>query len=170
MSRPLIIPLLAALLLLAPPAWGQQPPSEVQDPLLDRMVGEWSMTGRVMGDSVRYDADGKWVLGHQFLRLRMTDVNDPPEYAAHVYIGIDTTSTRYVAHWLDTSGGTSSTTLGQGRRTGDTLTFRFEYPNGPFRTTFERVRADVWQVRMRSKSDAGDWQPFADFEMRRAEP
>jgi hypothetical protein len=47
------------------------------------------MRGQVQGDSVQYDADAEWVLGHQFLRLRMTDLNDPPQYAAHVYIGYD---------------------------------------------------------------------------------
>ena len=47
------------------------------------------MTGHVRGDSVQYDARGEWVLNHQFLSIRMEDVNSPPEYAAHVYIGYD---------------------------------------------------------------------------------
>lgn len=123
-----------------------------------------------MDDSVRYDATAEWVLGHQFLRLRMTDVNRPPQYAAHVYIGYDSTAQRYVAHWLDTSGGEASTTLGHGQRQGDSLAFRFEYPDGPFRTTFARRPDGAWRVRMRSKSESGAWQSFADYRMTRVKP
>ena len=78
--------------------------SRFQYALLDRLTGEWTMTGQVMGDSVQYNADAEWLLDHQFLRLHMTDVNDPPEYSAHVYVGYDSTAQQYVAHWLNTTG------------------------------------------------------------------
>lgn len=158
----------ALCLLVVAPASAQTDPPAVDDDLLDQLVGPWTMTGHVMRDSVRYDAQAEWVLGHQFLRLRMTDVHQPPEYAAHVYIGVDSSAQRYVAHWLDTSGGEASTTLGRGRRKGDRLTFRFEYPDGPFRTTFARQPDGTWRVRMRSQSESGEWQPFAAYTMRPA--
>jgi hypothetical protein len=66
-----------------------------------------------------------------------------------------------------TTGGRASTTLGTGQRTDGTLTFRFDYPDDPFRTTFERHSAGKWYVRMRSQSDAGTWEPFADYTMMR---
>ena len=156
-------------LLCAAPAGAQAPPP-VADALLDGLVGTWTLTGQVMGDSVRYDADAEWVLGHQFLRLRMTDAQRPPQYAAHVYVGYDSTAQRYVAHWLDTTGGGASTTLGTGRRTDSTLTFRFDYPDGPFRTTFEHRADGRWRVRMRSKDASGTWTPFASYSMTRAAP
>lgn len=139
--------------------------SRFQDAFLDDLTGEWVMTGHVMGDSVQYDAEAQWVLGHQFLRLQMTDVTSPPEYAAHVYIGHNPAEKEYVAHWLDTSGGGASTTLGHGERTGDRVTFRFDYPDGPFRTTFERSANGRWRVQMRSKEESGEWSSFADFVM-----
>lgn len=158
-------------LLVAAPAPAQEADtSRFQDPFLDQLVGTWTMTGHVMGDSVQYDATAEWVLGHQFLRLRMADVTQPPQYAAHVYIGYDAAADRYVAHWLDTSGGKASTTLGHGQRQGDTLRFRFDYPDGPFRTIFEWRADGTWRVRMRSKSEAGRWEPFANFRMTHANP
>lgn len=126
------------------------------------------MVGHVMGDSVKYDADGKWVLNHQFLRFRMEDVNAPPEYVAHVYIGYDRTKNDYVAHWLDSSGGRPSKTLGYGEQDGTGITFSFEYPDGPFRTTFEENEDGTWHVLMRAKGDDGDWSTFAEYDMRRS--
>lgn len=55
------------------------------------------MTGHVQGDSVQYDANGEWALNHRFLRIRMKDINSPPGYAAHVYIGYDQEDQEYVA-------------------------------------------------------------------------
>lgn len=134
-----------------------------KDVLLDDLVGEWTMEGHVRGDSVTYDATASWVLRHQFLRVNMEDVQEPPEYVAHVYIGFDPETETYVAHWLDDSGGGPSKTLGTGRRDGDTLTFQFEYPQGPFRTVFQRRSSDRWVVRMRAQGEDGDWVRFADF-------
>lgn len=128
------------------------------------------MTSHVMDDSVRYDATAEWVLGHQFLRLQMTDVNQPPQYATHVYIGYDSTGQRYVAHWLDISGGGASTTLGHGRRQNDTLIFRFDDSDGPYRTAFEHRPDGTGRVRMRSKSESGEWRPFAAYTMRPTRP
>lgn len=170
MRRSVVFLAILLLFVLSPPAQAQEADTTgFQDALLDQLVGNWTMTGHVMGDSVRYDAEAQWVLGHQFLRLRMTDVNTPPEYAAHIYIGYDPSKDAYVAHWLDTAGGQPSTTLGYGHREGDAVMFRFEYPDGPFRTTFEQDPDGTWHVRMRSKSEAGEWQPFAVYVLRRSD-
>jgi hypothetical protein len=45
------------------------------------------------------------VLNHQFLRIHMKDVAEPPAYEALVYIGYQHADQRYVAHWLDVYGG-----------------------------------------------------------------
>lgn len=63
--------------------------------------------------------------------LEMRDVHDPPAYDAHVYIGHDNASDRYVAHWIGLFGGRWSETLGFGSRDGDSIRFVFEYPDGP---------------------------------------
>lgn len=148
----------------ASPASAQEADS-LRDAFLDRLTGSWTMTGHVRGDSVQYDARGEWVLNHQFLSIRMEDVNSPPEYAAHVYIGYDQEDQEYVAHWLDSFGGGPSETLGYGQRDGNAIVFKFKYPDGPFRTTFERGTGRTWHVLMRSKGDDGKWSTFAEYEV-----
>jgi hypothetical protein len=75
-------------------------------------------------------------LNHRFLCLEMRGTARVPTYEAIVFIGRDNLSERYVAHWLDVSGGRWSETLGYGTKSGQAVEFVFEYPDGPFRTTF----------------------------------
>lgn len=152
-----------AILAVSCPALAQDGDGPLQDPFLDDLTGTWTMTGHVMGDSVEYNATGQWVLNHQFLRLRMEDVNAPPEYVAQVFIGYDHKEEEYVAHWLDSSGGRPSKTLGYAQREENALEFKFDYPDGPFRTTFVKKTDERWHVLMRSKGDDGEWSTFAEY-------
>ena len=161
--RPSIL-LCLGLLIFATPVDAQDTEGPLQDAFLDGLAGAWSMNGHVMGDSVTYDANGTWVLNHQFLRFRMEDVHSPPEYVARVFVGYDPKEEEYVAHWLDSSGGRPSKTLGYGERENGALTFTFEYPDGPFRTTFEATSDTTWHIHMRSKAD-GKWSTFAEYDV-----
>lgn len=142
-------------LILSAPVAAHEAGETLEDPFLDDLVGTWTMTGHVRGDSIEYHARGGWVLNDQFLRFRMEDVNAPPAYAARVYIGYDREEQEYVAHWLDVTGGGSSKTIGYGQLENGSVQFNFDYPEGPFRTTFERKRDAVWHILMRSKGDDG---------------
>jgi len=141
------------------PMDGPQRPFE--DSLVGQLAGTWFMSGRMGSRPVGYDLHAGWVLGHQFLRLEMRDTARVPAYEARVFIGRDNMSDRYVAHWLDVFGGRWSETLGYGTRTGQAVEFVFEYPDGPFRTTFARSATGVWTVRMRQRAATGQWQDFA---------
>lgn len=166
MSRRFLVVLCLGLFLLRPAlAQEEGEPPHLEDAFLDRLTGTWTLTGHVMGDSVTYAADAEWVLKHQFLRLRMEDVNTPPEYVAHVYIGYDPEEEEYVAHWLDDFGGRSSQTLGYGQREGEAITFEFDYPDGPFHTTFEQKNGEAWHVLMRAQQDDGSWSTFAEYDV-----
>lgn len=139
-----------------------------QDSLLDRLTGAWSMSGAVRGRSATLTFSGDWVLNHQFLKLEMRDVKVPPAYQAAVYIGYDNASERYVAHWLDNFGGRFSETLGFGQRAGTAIAFVFEYPDGPFHTTFTLdPRAGTWAVLMRDRGPNGAWREFAHYALER---
>jgi len=138
-----------------------------QDALIERLAGEWRMTGQVRGRAAESTASGAWTLAHQWLRLEMKDVAQPPAYEAHVYIGYDNKSERYVAHWLDVFGGRFSETLGYGVREKDAVRFVFEYPDGPFHTTFTAQPDGTWSLLMRTKNDAGSWVTFAEYTLRR---
>jgi hypothetical protein len=138
-----------------------------RSPLAD-LVGAWSMDGQVGAQPVRYALRADWALGGAFLRLAMSDVEPPSDYQAEVFIGWDPVSEHFVCHWLDVFGARASETLGFGIFDGDSLTFVFEYPDGPFRTTFERDSAKKWRVTMRSKEGRGPWRTFAEYTLTRA--
>jgi hypothetical protein len=139
-----------------------------RDPLVDNLVGTWKLAGKVMGRSADHTVQAEWVLNHQFLRIHETnDAATKPgdvSYEAIVMLGYDNASERYVAHWIDVYGGRFSETLGYGSRSGNDIRLVFEYPDGPFRTTF-RWKPDVgqWQWLMQGKDKSGQWVEFADM-------
>ncbi len=139
-----------------------------RDDLLDNLVGNWRLTRKIRGQAVENSLKAEWVLNHQFLQIHMRDVNTPPAYEAMIFIGYDNTSERYVAHWLDVFGGRFSETLGYGVRSGNSIKFVFEYPDGPFHNTFTWDReAKTWNFLMRSKDKTGKWAVFAEDNLRR---
>ena len=163
-----------ATFILVFPARAQQPepldgPGRVfQDSLVERLVGDWTMPGTIQGEAVTFSLHAEWVLNHQFLRLDMRNVTDPSAYEAAVYIGRDNTSERYVAHWLDVFGGRWSETLGYGTKVGNEIRFVFEYPDGPFHTTFTfDARTGRWALLMRNRAPDGTWREFARYELHR---
>ena len=160
-----------SLAIFAPDAHAQTaldgPERPFQDSLVDQLAGQWFMGGNMGRQQVGYTVTAEWVLNHQFLRFAMRDTSRTPSYEAHVYIGRDNTSDRYVAHWIDVFGGRWSETLGYGLRTGNTIEFLFEYADGPFRTAFTLVSPGVWTVQMRQRAGTGPWRPFAQYSLRR---
>lgn len=140
-----------------------------RDELLDNLVGSWRLTRKIRGQTVENSIKVEWVLNHQFIQIHMKDVNSSPAYEAMVFIGYDNTSERYVAHWLDVFGGRFSETLGYGTRSGNSIKFVFEYPDGPFHNTFTwDPEARTWTFLMRSKDKTGKWVVFAEDNLRRS--
>lgn len=91
------------------------------------------------------------------------DVVSPPGYVAKVSIGNDCMSERYVVHWLDNFGERFSETLGYGIKNGQTIEFRFEYPDAPFSNKFTYdSKDDSWHFHMTTKNEKGEvgcfWQ------------
>jgi hypothetical protein len=148
-------------------------PSHVfSDPLLDHMVGVWHLSGKVMGRNADHLVEVNWILNHQFLQIHEKDVSASPAangtvpYEAMVLVGYDNTSERYVAHWNDVFGGRFSETLGYGVRSGDEVRFVFEYPDGPFHTTFRWLpESHQWTWLMQTKNKTGQWTDFATLSL-----
>jgi hypothetical protein len=144
------------------------PKHPVADDLLDKLAGSWKVVGAVVGQSASYTAEADWVLHHQFLQFHMLGLhpippNDVP-YEAMVFISYDHMSERYVCHWMDIYGGRSSESLGFGQRNGQSIEFVFEYPTGPFHTSFRWIpESGTWQATMRTKVGTGDWIDFASL-------
>jgi hypothetical protein len=141
-------------------------PGPLDDPFLDNLVGKWKLTRKVHGTTVVNTLDVKWVLQHRFLQMRMKDVANPPDYEALVLIGYDSVNERYVAHWCDDFGGAYSA-VGYGKRDGNSIQFRFEYPDGPFFNTFNWEPVERgWRMVLESSKD-GKRAPFAEDTVRR---
>jgi hypothetical protein len=143
-----------------------------QDALLDNLKGAWKLSGKIMGRVADHTVEAEWVLNHQFLRIEERD-NTPATgasvpYEAMIMIGYDNASERYVAHWTDVYGGRFSETLGYGTRAENEIRFLFEYPDGPFHTTF-RWKPDEkqWEWLMQTKNKTGHWVDFADLTLTR---
>jgi hypothetical protein len=57
-------------------------------------------------------------------------------YEAIWFLGYDPVIEKYVLHLFDVFGARFSETLGCGTRDGNSMHFTFEYPDGPFHSTF----------------------------------
>jgi len=92
------------VLALSAPALAQQPVGQdgpahpFQDSLMAQLVGQWTMSGDMLGSPEPFTLRVEWVLHHQFLRLEMRDPSNPSKYEAVSYVGYDNASERYVAH------------------------------------------------------------------------
>jgi hypothetical protein len=168
---------LSALLLVAliPARSGAQAPAVMRDGLVDRMAGAWAMEGKIMGRAAHHRVQADWVLNHQFLRIQEdTDSAAPASerrYEATWFLGYDAVSERYVLHLLDMFGARFSETLGYGVRDGDAIRFTFEYPDGPFHTTFRWSPAGgTWEWLMEQKDKDGKWTTFAELTLARPAP
>jgi hypothetical protein len=151
----------------------QGPSPEWQDDLVDHLTGTWKLTGAVMGREAHHTVTAEWVLYHQFLRIHEKTADGAPEserrYEAVWFLGYDATSERYVLHLLDVFGARYSETLGYGTRDGNTIRFVFEYPDGPFHTTYRwSPQEHNWQWLLEQKDKDGKWFTFADLKLTRA--
>ena len=143
-----------------------------RDGLLDNLQGRWKLTGIVMRSPREMDLSAEWVLNHQFLLVHEKDTaagKGKIPYEAQIYIGYDNASDRYVIHWIDIFGGRFSETLGYGTRSGNSIKFVFEYPDGPFHNTFTwNPEEKSWRFFLEQKDAEGKWKTFADQKALRA--
>jgi len=167
MLHKFILAAVTVLCLCLGSALGQEPldgPNRIfRDELLDKLAGNWKLTRKIRGRTVENSVRAEWVLNHQFLLVHMKDVATPSTYEAMVYIGYDNASERYVVHWLDLFGGRFSETLGYGSRSGNSIKFVFEYPDGPFHNTFTwDEKTGGWNFLLETKDKTGKWVVFAE--------
>lgn len=166
---------IAAVALLSLPAQAQQ--TAFQDALLERLAGQWVLSGEIDGTQTTHDVIVEWVLGHGYIQMREVSreksAAGEPAYEAIVYIGWDEALGQYACLWLDNtgSGGLSGQPIGYGKRAGDRIDFLFRGADGSaFHTTFAYDRlADTWQWLMDAEA-AGKRQPFARVALRRKDP
>jgi hypothetical protein len=163
---------LIALVLMSVSAAVAQAPAEWRDELVEHMAGNWKLGGQVVGRDAHHEVQAEWELNRQFLRINEKTAADAPaaerRYEAIWYLGYDPLSERYVLHLLDVFGARFSETLGYGVRDGNAIRFVFEYPDGPFHTTFRwSPEKDSWEWSMEQKDKDGKWASFANLTLTR---
>ena len=107
---------------------------------LDHLIGHWELTGQMGNTHLQQAVTAQWVLGHCFVELHFTSTIPTPEsqppYQATYFIGYDEKDNTYIMHLLDTFGAGYSRVIGLGKRDINTISFIFQYPEGPFVNRF----------------------------------
>lgn len=139
-------------------------PDPAADSVLARLIGEWTMVGRVGGDSVQYTLRVQRLLQGRYIGLHMLDDATPPGYEARVMIGADTTASRIIVHWLDSFGAAYSVPAGYGSARGDTIAFTIAYATGTFRDVLSANGDGTWRLQIDAQAGDG-WNSFADYRL-----
>ncbi len=147
-----------------------QQPSAFHDDLLDHLAGTWVLQGTIMGKPATHEVTAEWVLGNQYLRFHEVSrekQGDHPQYEAMVFIGWDPKTGEYVCVWLDDFGFAYDNAIGRAKRNGNEIPFLFQYPDGPFHTTFAYAPGSgSWEMRMDNEQE-GKLKPFARTKLTR---
>lgn len=160
---------IAAAFAVADAVVAAEPPSPtVRDPFLAQLAGRWTLSGAVLGKSVRYRGDATWVLDGGWLRLALVDRATPPGYQADVYVGFDSKAGDYIAHWLDRFGAAGARVVATGHRDGQTLVLLFPYDGSPFRDTLTLASDGArGSLLLESQKPDGSWSTFASYTLTR---
>lgn len=131
------------------------------DPLLSRLVGEWTGTGTVLEQPSTIRMSWTWELGGQFLRLTFrNEMGIAPKmrvFEGHAYYR-PAGENRYQGMWFDNAGMFRPL---DARRDGDALVSRWGTPDTEEGETTYRLRADgTMDVVDRVKSKDGTWRTF----------
>jgi len=98
---------------------------------LDRLVGEWLLTGEMGEVELRQHVQARWVLGGRFLWMHCKSETGPDnptaEYEAIYLFGYNREEDTFVMHLLDTTEVPTTCVLGRASREGDRLPFVFDY-------------------------------------------
>jgi hypothetical protein len=143
--------------------------ADADNAYLEKLTGEWDMTGEMSGKALRYHASGQRVLQGGFLRLHMIDADPDPQYEADVFIGVDTRRHDFIAHWLDRFGAAGARVVGTGKRDdAQHLVVIFPYVSGAFRDTFTLLPDGDWSLLLEFRKPSGSWSTFATYTLVRA--
>lgn len=131
------------------------------DPLLDRLVGKWTLSGPMAGKPVLHDVTARWVLDAEYVEIhevsRDRKRNGAPAYEAIVYVGRDSATREYAALWLDNTayGAFAPAGTGHGFAAGDSIAFVFtSSPTSHVYNTFKYdAKADTWEWHLDNEDD-----------------
>jgi len=150
--RKLTIAALATLAITCNAAFAED--AKHPEALLDRLAGDWVLSGQIAGKQTTHDISADWTLNHGYLRLheisREKKSSGEPAYEAIIFIAYDKKTENDTCLWLDSTSneGLDAQAMGHARRLGNSLPFVFRDPNGQvsFENTFAYdPAADSWK-------------------------
>jgi len=168
---------LTAIVLLMVPLSAVAQQQGIRDGLLDRLAGDWVMTGTIAGAAVTHDIKSEWVLEHNYIRFhevsRERTESGSPQYEAIVFIGRHPQFDGYACLWLDSTGweGLDGRVIGHAKPEKDRLAFVFELVDGGkiHNTLMHRQESDTWDWHIDLEDESGR-REFARVELTRKRP
>jgi len=159
---------LAFLGILLPQSRAEDPPP-APEALLDRMTGEWVMTGTIRDKPVTHDVHVDWILKRQYLRIhevsRETAADGSLAYEAWIHVVWNDDKGEYAVMWLDSTGKTdfAAEGVGHAKPDGDRIPFVWNSADGSgIRNTFAYDRAnDRWSWAIDNVESSGTKESFA---------
>lgn len=137
--------------------------------ILQKLDGNWVVTGDVRGKPVQYNVITTPALQGKFTEISMNDVQVPSQYEARIFIGFDSDSNQIIAHWMDSFGAQYSIPHGTGSISENTIEFIVPYPDSPFKDRFEySPEGDAWILEITAQQPNNTWKHFAKYSFRRA--
>ena len=166
---------LAFISLVVPAARAQNQATSAAEALMDKMTGQWVMTGTIAKKATTHDVDVDWVLKRQYIRIhevsRDKDASGGIGYEAWIYLVWDATKNEYAVMWLDNTAATNFAAEGVGhaKPDGDRIPFVFKFADGSgIRTTFAYDRAkDTWSWTIDNVDKSGKSSSFAKLTLTR---
>ena len=162
------ITLASAVLALCLPAVASPDESLAPTELLDRLTGQWLLTGMIDGQQVTHDVTAEWVLEGGYLKLhelsREKEASGRPAYEAIVILSWEEVNGEYKCLWLDTTANTGldNPVIGRAKPTGHDIPFVFADEVSRFSNTLSYdIGKDSWRWLLNSERD-GELVLFAD--------
>lgn len=166
---------LILILFYSPFVQAQESATPRYDFLMDKLSGEWVMTGTIDGKEVTHDVHVDSILKRQYLRIhevsREKEADGQPEYEAWIHIAWDKENAEYVVMWLDNTATTnfSPEGVGHGKPDGDRIPFVWKSADGSgIRNTFKYDRAsETWTWEIDNVDQSEKTSPFARVTLKR---
>ena len=166
---------LTLMSLFYPMSHAQSPASPSPATLMDKMTGEWVMTGIIGKQQVTHDVYVDWILKRQYIRIhdisREKDVDGKSAYEAWIHIAWDKENAEYVVMWLDNTGTTNFAAegVGHGKPDGDRIPFVWKFADGSgIHNTFAYDRpSDTWSWTIDNVDRSEKLSPFARVTLKR---
>jgi hypothetical protein len=166
---------LAFASLVGPVVLAQSQPLSTPEAFLDKMTGDWVMTGTISKKPATHDVDVDWVLKarvHPHPRTRSRQGRQwRHRHEAWVYIIWDAKKGEYAVMWLDNTAATNFAAegIGHAKPDGDRIPFIFKDAEGTgIHTTFAYDRAkDTWSWTIDNLDKFGKSSSFAKLTLTR---